>query len=82
MSPSIPSPVLDVPQQTVRLVLEAQCSICGLLCGIDRGLSVVQAALAHTAATGHIVILNGTVDVPDQNEAGESSASPQEYAAN
>jgi hypothetical protein len=82
MSPSIPSPVLNVPQQMVRLVLEAQCSSCGLLCDTAHELRVVQVALAHTAATGHIVILNGTVDLPDQNEAGVSSAPPQEYPAN
>jgi hypothetical protein len=53
-------------QRRSRLVVEAECSTCGPLTDDHSdGLSVVQFALSHTAKTGHIVILNGTTDIPE-----------------
>lgn len=56
----------DDTRQKVRLVIEAECSSCGSVCDreID-GFKAVQAALVHTSVTGHIVILNGTADLPE-----------------
>jgi len=52
-------------QRTARLVIEAECSTCGSI-DIAEGLLLVQTALAHTVSTGHVVILNGTTDLPDE----------------
>jgi hypothetical protein len=53
-------------QRQPRLVIEAECPTCGPLAdGHTDGLSVVRFALSHTAETGHIVILNGTTDIPE-----------------
>jgi hypothetical protein len=53
----------------VRLVVEAECSCCGPIHGsATPGLQSVQAAMRHSAETGHVVILNGTVDRPELEE--------------
>jgi hypothetical protein len=46
----------------VRLIIDAECSRCGLI--LSGGLEAVEQATTHTLCTGHIVILNGTVDAP------------------
>lgn len=52
-----------------RLVLHADCTTCGRLNREeDNPLSVVDVALKHTDSTGHIVVLNGTTDLPDEEE--------------
>ncbi len=53
-----------------RLILEAACAQCGPLnpANIDP-LSIPRLALQHSAETGHVVILNGTADVPDHEFA-------------
>ena len=52
-----------------RLVLYADCTTCGRLnCEEDNPLSVVDVALDHTDGTGHIVVLNGTTDLPDEED--------------
>ena len=53
-------------QQSPRLVIEADCTTCGPI-GDEAadGISIVRIALAHSAATAHVVILNGTTDLPD-----------------
>ena len=52
-----------------RLVLHADCTTCGRLNQDDDGSSqVVDIALGHTEGTGHIVVLNGTTDLPDEEE--------------
>jgi hypothetical protein len=54
------------PEGKVRLVLEAECSSCGPIFQRENaGLRGIDAALQHTSATGHIVILNGTIDLPE-----------------
>lgn len=54
-----------LPGQSARLVIEAECTTCGPICDEpEGGISVVRIALAHSAATEHVVILNGTTDVP------------------
>ena len=58
-----------VGQQSVRLVIEAHCTICGLIGDqATEGISVVRTAQAHSAGTGHVVILNGTTDLPETDE--------------
>ena len=49
-----------------RLVIEVECSTCGVLGYEGHGLSIIELVLAHTKATGHLVILNGTCDLPDE----------------
>ena len=52
-----------------RLVLHADCTTCGRLNQDDGASSrVVDIALGHTDGTGHIVVLNGTTDLPDEEE--------------
>src|SRR5258708_23158154 len=56
-------------QRRPRLVVEAECQTCGPLADDHtNGSSVVQFALSHTAETGHVVILNGTTDIPEVAE--------------
>ena len=66
MAINIPSTSLSRSDETVRLVIEAECSRCGPI-SIDENIGVepIDAALMHTAQTGHVVILNGTVDRHD-----------------
>lgn len=49
-----------------RLIIDANCATCGHVepSGSDP-TSVPKLAVQHTAATGHVVILNGTVDAPE-----------------
>ena len=53
-----------------RLIVEAECTTCGPLCsthGVE--VAAIKAALAHTAKTGHVVVLNGTSDLPETDGA-------------
>jgi hypothetical protein len=66
MSLSISPNLANLSECDVRLVVEAQCTCCGPIHGdTTPGLESVQAAARHTAETGHVVILNGTVDRPE-----------------
>ena len=67
------SPNSEVSRPFVRIVIEAECNQCGPIVqqDCDAG-AILQAATLHTAVTGHVVILNGTVDLP-QLEDSESS---------
>jgi hypothetical protein len=48
-----------------RLVIEGECTTCRPICDdTENGISIVLIALAHSTATKHVVILNGTTDVP------------------
>lgn len=50
-----------------RLVMNADCTTCGRLNrDEDNPPSVVDIALNHTDGTGHIVVLNGTTDLPGE----------------
>ena len=50
---------------TARLVIEAECTTCGPISDdTENGISIVRLALEHSTATEHVVILNGTTDVP------------------
>lgn len=52
-----------------RLVVHADCTTCGRLNqDEDASSRVVDIALNHTDGTGHIVVLNGTTDLPDEEE--------------
>jgi hypothetical protein len=60
------SPAVDMKtQRSARLVIEAECTTCGRVGDEADGISTVQLALEHTVATGHVVILNGTTDLPN-----------------
>lgn len=43
----------------------ADCPTCGPVNEHSVDDSAVQLALAHSAATGHVVVLNGTTDLPE-----------------
>lgn len=49
-----------------RLVVDAHCPVCGFLNHGQQadGLFNISLALDHSSARRHVVILNGTVDVP------------------
>ena len=52
-----------------RLILHADCTTCGRLNqDEDASCRVVDIARGHTEGTGHIVVLNGTTDIPDEEE--------------
>jgi hypothetical protein len=49
-----------------RLVLQADCTTCGPVCEVERDARLVsQSALDHVERTGHVVVLNGTADIPE-----------------
>ncbi len=64
--PDVPISVSEAPEPP-RLVLHAECTACG---GLNRDeddpLKVVDIALDHTDGTGHVVVLNGTTDLPGE----------------
>jgi hypothetical protein len=63
MAIHVPSLSLSRSDENVRLVIEAECSRCGPISVSENiGVEPIDAALMHTAQTGHVVILNGTVD--------------------
>ena len=65
--PSLPS--TTTIHEPPRLVLHADCTTCGRLNQHEDASSrVVDIALDHTDGTGHIVVLNGTTDLPDEEE--------------
>jgi hypothetical protein len=53
-----------------RLVVEAHCPACGFLNDHPQadGLSNISLALEHASGHGHVVILNGTADLPQDQE--------------
>jgi hypothetical protein len=52
-------------RQPARLMIEAECTNCGPICDEPKDrISMVRLALAHSTATRHVVILNGTTDLP------------------
>lgn len=76
---TMPSPAASVAtgvavQRLARLVIEAECPTCGRV-GDEaaEGMSIVPLALAHTSATGHVVILNGTTDLPEADDEGTAA---------
>jgi hypothetical protein len=54
-----------------RLILHAECPSCGFVGENAHGASAVQLALAHSASTGHVVVLNGTTDLPEMDDSIE-----------
>src|SRR5437879_3982939 len=60
--------LVEPPSRGPRLVLQPDCTTCGCLTD-ERGYSVLKVALDHTAQTGHVVVLNGTTDLPEDEEA-------------
>ena len=53
-----------------RLVVHAHCPACGFLNDDDQpdGLFNISVAHEHTSAHGHVVILNGTADLPTDED--------------
>jgi len=65
--------------QPPRLVLHADCTTCGRLnSDEDNPLTVVDIALDHTDGTGHVVVLNGTTDIADEEWIAASAVSTGE----
>ena len=65
--PSLPS--TTTIHEPPRFVLHADCTTCGRLNqDEDASSQVVDIALDHTDGTGHIVVLNGTTDLPNEEE--------------
>ena len=61
----------------VRLILEAMCPVCGAIGPNEpSALFVIVLAEAHAARTGHVVILNGTADMPEAAEEEASQEKP------
>jgi hypothetical protein len=56
-----------------RLIMDANCTTCGPVGNSSNNpASIPELAMRHTAATGHVVILNGAVDDPDHEFANVS----------
>jgi transposase len=52
-----------------RLIIEAHCSICGPLHDqLQEGLSTLRLAMRRSSSLGHVVVLNGTTDLPEDSE--------------
>lgn len=52
-----------------RLVIDADCATCGpIASGVSDGILIIRSALAHSATTKHVVILNGTTDVTEADQ--------------
>lgn len=49
---------------TARLIIDANCTTCGLIDTSENPFNAPDLAMEHVAQTGHVVILNGTVDCP------------------
>ena len=60
-----------------RLILNALCTTCGDFLPEVGSLTMVRKALAHSAETGHVVVLNGTVDVPEADELQQIRSVPE-----
>lgn len=62
------SPVsMPAAHEPPRLVLHADCTTCGHLNrDEDSSSTVVDIALDHTDGIGHVVVLNGTTDLPSE----------------
>jgi hypothetical protein len=62
----------------VRIIVEAECSSCGPIFQTqNEALQTLEAATAHTTSTGHLVILNGTIDAPQLEELGPIPSFPE-----
>jgi hypothetical protein len=67
------------PQKQPRLVLHADCTRCGRLNrDQDASSSVVDIALDHTDGTCHVVVLNGTTDLPGEDGVDAAAISSVE----
>lgn len=55
-----------IPGRAPRLIIDALCTKCGAVGTSVSPWLVQRAAARHATKHGHIVILNGTVDVADQ----------------
>jgi hypothetical protein len=61
-------PSATTAHEPPRLVMHADCTTCGRVNRAeDEPHGVVDIALDHTDGTGHIVVLNGTTDLPDED---------------
>jgi hypothetical protein len=49
-----------------RLIINALCTTCGEVSPQVESITSVQEAVTHVARSNHVVILNGTVDAPDE----------------
>ncbi len=60
-----------------RLIVNALCTTCGDFLPEVGSLTMVRKALAHSAETAHVVVLNGTVDVPEADEPQPVGSVPE-----
>lgn len=58
-----------IPGRAPRLIIDALCTKCGPVGTSASPWSVQRAAARHATKHGHIVILNGTVDVADHQHS-------------
>jgi hypothetical protein len=58
----------------VRLIVDANCTSCGLIAERTRASMKQDAAARHIAKTGHVVILSGTVDLPQRQIQSSGTA--------
>ena len=74
----IKTPVLcTTTQDPPRLVMHADCTTCGRLNrDAANPRSVVDIAMNHTDGTGHVVVLNGTTDLPCEEWDNPAFATP------
>lgn len=73
MASKLTKPSVAAPHPC-RLVLEANCSTCGpMYDSIHPAALIPELALKHTESTGHVVILNGTTDLPAIDSVSEPS---------
>jgi hypothetical protein len=76
-SETLPSSMLV--SEPPRLVLHADCTTCGRLNrDDDASAAVLELALDHTDGAGHVVVLNGTTDIPDEDAVDAAGASSVE----
>lgn len=58
-----------LPISSARLIIEAVCPQCGPLTTAPiEGITAILLAQKHTAETKHVVVLNGTIDLPEAAE--------------
>jgi hypothetical protein len=57
-------------RHAARLILDANCTTCGPVGTATEPWSVPGKAVLHAAKTGHVVILSGTADIPEDESRG------------
>ncbi len=61
----------DTRDGSARLILEMNCTTCGPMHPLVQPFLIPALAMRHAKSTGHVVILNGTADLPADDESLE-----------